>query len=185
MKTKERLLVAARQEFMEKGYQDSSLRVICSRAEVTTGALYFQFENKEDLFVQVIEPVIRQLQDYMQSLTDQDTDLWFEHHQKMTEFLWNHKQELYILIYGSKGTVYEDVWPQLKQQIEERYFRALKTGRDHSSLIHVLTMMQMYGYVTILSQDYTLEETMRLLEQIEKYRYGGLDALMKQMKTNG
>ena len=131
------------------------------------------------------EPVIRQLQDYMQSLTDQDTDLWFEHHQKMTEFLWNHKQELYILIYGSKGTVYEDVWSQLKQQIEERYFRALKTGRDHSSLIHVLTMMQMYGYVTILSQDYTLEETMRLLEQIEKYRYGGLDALMKQTKTNG
>ncbi len=48
--TKENLLNVARKEFLEKGYQGASLRTICQKANVTTGALYFFFANKEDLF---------------------------------------------------------------------------------------------------------------------------------------
>lgn len=48
--TKEKLLVSAKSEFMEKGYAKASLRKICADAGVTTGALYFFFKGKEDLF---------------------------------------------------------------------------------------------------------------------------------------
>ena len=55
--TKARLLESARQEFIEKGYMKASLRNICKNAGVTTGALYFFFDSKEDLFEEIVEEV--------------------------------------------------------------------------------------------------------------------------------
>ena len=44
--TQKNLIKAAISEFAEHGYQKSSLRRICAKAGVTTGALYFFFEDK-------------------------------------------------------------------------------------------------------------------------------------------
>ena len=52
--TKERLLESAKIEFAEKGYSKASLRKICAGAGVTTGALYFFFKDKEDLFTAIV-----------------------------------------------------------------------------------------------------------------------------------
>ena len=45
-----RIIVAARKEFYEYGFTQASLRKIASRAEVTTGALYTRYKNKDELF---------------------------------------------------------------------------------------------------------------------------------------
>ena len=39
---------------MEKGFAGASLRGICQKAGVTTGALYFFFQDKDDLFCEVV-----------------------------------------------------------------------------------------------------------------------------------
>lgn len=57
--TRADLLDAATAEFARRGFQKASLRKICADAGVTTGALYFFFKNKEDLFREVIAPVER------------------------------------------------------------------------------------------------------------------------------
>lgn len=56
--TRERLLAAAAAEFLEHGYERASLRRICAEAGVTTGALYFVFKNKDDLFRAVVAPLV-------------------------------------------------------------------------------------------------------------------------------
>lgn len=43
-----RLLAAAKEEFLKKGYEKSSLVCICEAAGVTTGALYKRYKGKED-----------------------------------------------------------------------------------------------------------------------------------------
>lgn len=48
--TLHRILSAAMQEFLEKGFQAASLRRIVKTAGVTTGAFYGYFDSKEDLF---------------------------------------------------------------------------------------------------------------------------------------
>lgn len=53
--TRQLLIESAKAEFMEKGFQKASLRTICKNAGVTTGALYFFFNNKEDLFSAIVE----------------------------------------------------------------------------------------------------------------------------------
>ena len=52
-KKRELLIQAAKEEFMKKGYNKASLRNICSKAGMTTGALYFFFENKENLYEEI------------------------------------------------------------------------------------------------------------------------------------
>lgn len=68
--TKERLVRVASREFATRGYDGASLRQICSAAGVTTGALYFFFKNKEDLFRTVVSPVVEPLRNL---LADVDT----------------------------------------------------------------------------------------------------------------
>jgi AcrR family transcriptional regulator len=57
--TRSRLLVAARELFGARGYNDTSLDDIVAAAGVTKGALYHHFESKEDLFRALFEQVKR------------------------------------------------------------------------------------------------------------------------------
>ena len=76
---KRRLLIeAAKQEFLEKGYNKASLRNICAKAGVTTGALYFFFNNKEDLFDSIINPPLEELKRMI-----------MEHYKEDREFMGN------------------------------------------------------------------------------------------------
>ena len=56
--TKMKLLASARAEFLDKGYMKASLRTICKNAGVTTGALYFFFRDKADLFEALTKDVV-------------------------------------------------------------------------------------------------------------------------------
>lgn len=64
--TRQSLIRSAREVIWEKGYDAAALREICRRAGVTTGALYLFFQDKEDLFRQMLEPVARVIGESMQ-----------------------------------------------------------------------------------------------------------------------
>ena len=66
-----RLLSAAMEEFLEVGYEKASLKNICSKAGVTTGALYKRYKGKEDLFGALVTGLIRDMEKYMTSLPDE------------------------------------------------------------------------------------------------------------------
>src|SRR5437763_11747919 len=53
--TRERLLAAARREFARSGFHGASVEEIASRAGFSTGALYSNFDGKEDLFLVLME----------------------------------------------------------------------------------------------------------------------------------
>ncbi len=53
--TRERLLAAARSAFAESGFHGASVEEIASRAGFSTGALYSNFDGKEDLFLVLME----------------------------------------------------------------------------------------------------------------------------------
>src|SRR3954470_3704142 len=53
--TRERVLTAARTVFAGRGFHGASVEEIASEAGFSTGALYSNFEGKEDLFVALME----------------------------------------------------------------------------------------------------------------------------------
>ena len=50
------ILLAAMEEFSDKGFLGASLRQIVKKAGVTTGAFYGYFSSKEALFAALVEP---------------------------------------------------------------------------------------------------------------------------------
>ena len=65
-----RLLEAGKEEFRDKGFLKASLRSICRKADVTTGALYFFFESKASLFEKIVEETVGSLEQIAGSLAD-------------------------------------------------------------------------------------------------------------------
>ena len=59
-----RILSCAREEFLSKPYEQVSLREICKKAGVTTGAFYNRYKNKEDLFDAIVRPTLKTLENY-------------------------------------------------------------------------------------------------------------------------
>ena len=53
--TKQRILDAANKVFIAKGFEKASLTDIARVALVTRGAIYWHFENKNDIFVELLE----------------------------------------------------------------------------------------------------------------------------------
>lgn len=58
--TRERLLAAARSAFAENGFHGASVEEIATRAGFSTGALYSNFDGKEDLFLVLMEREIEE-----------------------------------------------------------------------------------------------------------------------------
>jgi AcrR family transcriptional regulator len=65
--TRERLLTAARSVFARSGFHGASVEEIASEAGFSTGALYSNFESKEDLFLALME---REIDRHAQEIAD-------------------------------------------------------------------------------------------------------------------
>src|ERR1700722_14365880 len=66
-KTRERLLSAARSAFARSGFHGDSVEEIASEAGFSTGALYSNFDGKEDLFLVLME---REIEEHARELTE-------------------------------------------------------------------------------------------------------------------
>ncbi|MBA8926944.1 AcrR family transcriptional regulator [Kutzneria viridogrisea] len=53
--TRQRLIAAAHEVFLERGIRDSPIELVCERAGFTRGAFYSNFATKEDLFLALFE----------------------------------------------------------------------------------------------------------------------------------
>ena len=60
--TRERLIATATRLFAENGYEGTSIEAVLAQAEVSRGALYHHFANKEALFEAVLEAIETSIQ---------------------------------------------------------------------------------------------------------------------------
>jgi len=65
--TRERLLTAARSVFARSGFHGASVEEIASQAGFSTGALYSNFDGKEDLFLVLME---REIDEHAREIAD-------------------------------------------------------------------------------------------------------------------
>jgi AcrR family transcriptional regulator len=68
------ILAAAFEEFVLHGYAATRLEDVAARAGVTKGTIYFHFENKENVFVQMVRELSKPLGLTMQAFLQQETD---------------------------------------------------------------------------------------------------------------
>lgn len=136
--TKEKLLKSAKSEFLEKGYMKASLRKICANAEVTTGALYFFFEGKEDLFAAIVEPPLNMLTEVLKQHFIEDVSAMTSpgflqaysieddlEHENLGRLLVHHLYGNYdafmLLLTKAQGSRFENCVDELVELIEKSY----------------------------------------------------------------
>lgn len=128
---KENITKAALKEFNEKGYKNSSMRIIARNAGIVSGNIYRYFENKEALFNYIAEPVYEKVSDAMtviQSEIQNFNGPWDDKHvltfvkHLCSQFLENISgcdTELLILLDKSSGSIYESAKKELILQIQK------------------------------------------------------------------
>ena len=129
---RKKLIEAGKKEFLEKGYNKASLRKICSEAGVTTGALYFFFENKEDLFSSIVNPPVTALKNMIIEHFKEDRaflsnidsdDLGNLDHSDIAEMLVDHIYKNYdsfiLLLSGSKEDALSNTTDEIVELMEK------------------------------------------------------------------
>ena len=66
----EKVKKAIKEEFLEKGYKDASVRSIGARAGMTSAGLYRHFSDKEAMFDAMVEPLIENIKAWTQKHTE-------------------------------------------------------------------------------------------------------------------
>ncbi|HHK2054324.1 TPA: TetR/AcrR family transcriptional regulator, partial [Streptococcus pyogenes] len=57
--THKKIMDSGKANFLKDGYERANLRKICKDAGVTTGAFYRHFNDKEDLFISLVDPLAK------------------------------------------------------------------------------------------------------------------------------
>lgn len=190
--TKEKLVQCAKQEFLEKGYMKASLRSICKKAGVTTGALYFFFENKEDLLSAVVGETLRGLTELIQShfFREIDTEAQtalagdasedIDSAKEILHYLYQHYDIVVILLTKSQGSAYENILDQFVNVLERHYDRlteqlAVKFGipKPDQSILHWASHMQTDTFVHLLTHERDEQKALQDIEQMVAYLVAG------------
>lgn len=114
------ILKAAEIEFLEKGFVNASLRDICQKAGVTTGALYKRFVGKDRLFYAVLKPTLDDINRFIKEVEGKDykhleenrTKLIWEMSEdtlkKITNFIYDRYSGFKLLLCKSEGSEYSN-----------------------------------------------------------------------------
>ncbi len=190
--TREKLMEYARQEFLEKGYMKASLRSICKKAGVTTGALYFFFQNKEDLLSAIVDDTIKGIMEMMQDHfsreigTDAQMALGGDASEdirsakEILHYLYQHYDIVLLLLTKSQGSVYETIVDQFVNILERHYDKltdllSVKKGipkPDHYFL-HWTSHMQIEAFVHLLIHVKEEEKAVKNIEPLVAYLVAG------------
>ena len=112
-----KILDSAKRAFMQQGFTDASLREICKEANVTTGALYKRYANKEELFAAVLDETLQAIESlffYTEKPTfskiDKNFDMsWiptYEMFAPIIELQYEHYDGFRLLLCHSDGSQY-------------------------------------------------------------------------------
>ncbi len=137
-----RLLASAEAEFNKNGFIKAELKTICENAGITTGALYKRYKGKEELFCAVVDGIVSELTDFVESRSDIDFSalsnaeiiaswtMTYESFIHMFRLLYDNRITFVLLIDKAAGTRYEnfnhDFVTKLSYAYEKFYDEAKK-----------------------------------------------------------
>jgi AcrR family transcriptional regulator len=191
--TKQHILEFAKAEFLEKGYNDASVRNIAKTAGLTTGAIFRYFPDKESIFTALVSPVADAMFSMYQKGNQQGFACLNEGHPKdmwgisdeircrMVEYIFSNKDTFALLINCSAGSCYEHFVDEFIAEEEKQsiaYLAAMKEkGFSYADIsaqnIHVLLSAEYYAVFETVRHDMSKEETLKCIRLIaDFFRHG-------------
>ena len=184
----ERIIEAAKKEFMQYGFTDASLRRIAAEAGIQVGGLYKHFSSKEEMFASLVEPTIEGLMECFHGIEDDyfgeigkvaAESIWDNKMEtvRFMEYIYDHFDEFKLIVCRSQGTKYENFThdiAKLEEEVTIRYMNALKKSGIAVNDInekesHLLVTASVEAILQAVIHDFTKEEAMHYAHTLEKF----------------
>ena len=162
--TERRILETAKKEFLERGFQGTSMRRIAALAGVTTGALYGYFDSKEKIFDSLVEDSYNAVMNAYKdahvefAALPYDTqvsgmgDITAKCVEWCLEYIYDHLDEFRLILMCSEGTRYTnmaDEMMKIEEESTEEFISLMrKNGMEIPEIDPLLEHVVTSGYFT-------------------------------------
>ena len=187
--TLERIHIAAKREFLEKGFLGASLRNIVKCAGVTTGAFYGYYDSKEKLFDALVSEQYEHVMDMYMSTQNSFKELEAEKQQanmgkiggdcleQMIDYMYANEDEFRLILMCSKGTQYENMVHEMSEVEVQATHDFVEVMRENGievreidpKLEHVLVSGMFTAFFELLIHKNDIGEAKTYLEQLREF----------------
>ena len=202
--TRKKLLESSKREYTEKGYMKASLRSICRDAGLTTGAIYFFFKDKEELFQSVVGEALLALdkaigthfgeeEDFsgdVNSITPEDLQDDFKAALEILSVLYRYRDEFLLVMEKASGSGYENMIDRYVEYIYEHYLRLYCRMKGYGSrkkltaedrfIVHWMSHDKIEIFIHLLTHCGSEKEAAKQMKNMFNYMVGGWIATMKK-----
>lgn len=195
--TYEKILPAAREEFLEKGFEQASMRSIAAKVGMSAAGLYRHFADKEALFSALVEPAVKACEAWYQSHKSTDYELLEQNRlddmwemgadaDLILDVVYPNYDAFKLLICRSEGTRYADYMHELvmlEQEetllfMEEAKKRGVPVKEVRPEEIHLLMSAYVTALFEVVVHDFPKEEARHYLETFKAFFYPGWRAVL-------
>lgn len=191
-----RIILAAREEFLEKGFEKASMRSISASVGLTSAGLYRHFADKEEMFAKLVQPAL----DALKSLMETQTIRHYQHLHEgkleemwngdadllMVEVIYNHYDAFRLLLKSSAGTRFEsffDEFVEASQTETLKYMEALRERGIHvnnivSEELHLLLNAYYSAFFEVVAHQFSKADALHYLETLKQFFYPGWQAFL-------
>ena len=187
---------AAFEEFMQNGFRKASVHNIAKKAQVTTGALYTRYKNKDELFCSLIQNAItaisekstqlRTLYDYAaQTKNFDDIFKAMKVEERIhIETLFEYYEECQLLFCRSDGSLIEQKLIECeKLKIKETcsFMEDIAVKKVDYNVIELIMSQEVEFYRYILNKGFTKEEAVAFIEKVDLFFEAGWRVIFKEI----
>ncbi len=185
MDTKELILLVAKEEFINKGYDDTSLRDIAKKCHISPTAIYRHFENKEDIFNELIKPLfnyfdeqtnIIQSRDYEFLKDNKPSKVWdFEREGNYYfKFLFGQYTDLVKLLIKERKSWFKKIIVDFEYDVTIKYLNEMeKSGHNINNFNNIsfklLLDSYLEAYINLLSLDLNEDMLKEVCREINNF----------------
>lgn len=165
--THKKILDSGKTNFLCDGYERANLRKICKDAGVTTGAFYRHFEDKEDLFVALVEPLASEiLEFYSRFEIESFESLKNDEPEELAEinvngsietalYMFGKKELFELLMYNAYGTKYAnfvDKLVEFEDENRKKIFQIVAEKRQMIEIPEITIHLLDHAYINALCE---------------------------------
>ena len=192
------ILECAKEEFMQKGFADASMRTIAEKAGFTTGMLYSRFADKNELFSALVKEGADKLYSYFSDVQEEFAE--FPATQQVAEMqtytsgkmrtvldiIYEYFDTFKLIVCHSAGSSYDryiDRMIEYETDSTERFMRVLQENGTSVKAVrrdinHMLASALFNGVFEVVAHDFPKEDALEYVDAVCEFFFAGWQRLL-------
>ena len=198
VETKSKILESAKNEFLEKGFMNASLRTIASNAGVTTGAMYRHFKDKDALFCALVDDAIAVTTktvmladsahhlDFGNPVSQEHFEIENKETNNLLSYIYDNFDIFTPLLTKAAGSTHEHFQEKIcelytkncEQTFNWMYKNQISTKKVDKMTVHFIASTVINAFVEIITHKMSKKAAFQYIQNIEEYTRFGMIHMM-------